>query len=67
MANEHEDKAPKAAPKTAEPKAPAPTQAELDESYEGLVVKLEKLGHRDDPDVAKARDLLDRKPDAKKA
>ena len=56
------------ATKPAEPKAaPPPTQKELDESFVGLVEKLEALGHRDDPDVAEARDLLDRKAGGKDA
>jgi hypothetical protein len=67
-----DDKKNEAAPKTpttkpAEPKAPPPTQEQLDESFEGLVEKLEGLGHRDDPDVAEARAMLDSKAGGKDA
>jgi hypothetical protein len=43
------------------PKAPPPTQEELDKALQALVEKAEAIGQRDDPVVANARALLDRK------
>jgi hypothetical protein len=52
---EHEGKKNEVTPKTPAPKTEPP-------KLEGLTAKAEAAGHRDDPDVALARDQLSRMP-----
>jgi hypothetical protein len=61
MPNDEADKKAETQELQAKEKKPPPTQEELMEVFEGMVIEAEAMGRRDAPGVLRARELLDRR------